>query len=311
MIEVMTALAFSMFENKGVYALLLGSGLSRAAQIPTGWEITLDLTRRVAALEGMNPQPDWAAWHQKRFGEPPSYSKLLDALSNTAAERRSILHGYIEPSEDDLETGARRPTKAHHAIARMVRDGYVRVLITTNFDRLLENALREAGVEPTVVKSADDLAGAVPMAHARCFILKVHGDYLDTRLRNTDAELEFYDDAQNWLLDRIFDEHGLIICGWSGDWDVALRAAISRTPNRRYPTYWASRGAPSETAQDVIRHRGGRLITIDDADGFFTGLQQKTRNSRDNCTPTSSYRRSPGRDRQTLSRQERASYPSC
>jgi hypothetical protein len=40
MIDPPTALAFSLFENKGVHALLLGSGLSSAAQIPTGWEIT-------------------------------------------------------------------------------------------------------------------------------------------------------------------------------------------------------------------------------------------------------------------------------
>jgi hypothetical protein len=38
-------LAFSLYENKGVFAVLLGSGLSRAAEIPTGWEITLDLIR--------------------------------------------------------------------------------------------------------------------------------------------------------------------------------------------------------------------------------------------------------------------------
>jgi hypothetical protein len=42
-----TQLAFSVYESKGVYALLLGSGLSRAANIPTGWEITLDLIRRI------------------------------------------------------------------------------------------------------------------------------------------------------------------------------------------------------------------------------------------------------------------------
>lgn len=33
-----TQIAFSMFENKGVYAVLLGSGVSRSAGIPTGWE---------------------------------------------------------------------------------------------------------------------------------------------------------------------------------------------------------------------------------------------------------------------------------
>jgi hypothetical protein len=43
MIEPVTSLAFSVYSGKGVYALLLGSGLSRAAQIPTGWEVTLEL----------------------------------------------------------------------------------------------------------------------------------------------------------------------------------------------------------------------------------------------------------------------------
>lgn len=264
-----------MFENKGVYALLLGSGLSRSAQIPTGWEITLDLTRRVAALEGVTDQSDWAAWHLSRFGEPADYSRLLDALTGTAAERRAILHGYIEPSGTDLETGARQPTLAHHAIARLVRDGYVRVIITTNFDRLMENALREAGVEPTVIKSEDDLAGAIPLIHARCVVLKVHGDYLDTRLLNTNVELEIYTDAQNRLLDRIVDEHGLVVCGWSGDWDTALRGALARAPNRRYPTYWASRGLVSAAAQELIDHRGARLVPISDADTFFSTLQQQ------------------------------------
>ena len=48
MIDPSTALAFSVFENRGVFALLIGSGVSRTAQIPTGWEVVLDLTRRVA-----------------------------------------------------------------------------------------------------------------------------------------------------------------------------------------------------------------------------------------------------------------------
>jgi hypothetical protein len=39
--DPLTQLAFSVYENKGVFAVLLGSGLSRAAEIPTGWEITL------------------------------------------------------------------------------------------------------------------------------------------------------------------------------------------------------------------------------------------------------------------------------
>ncbi len=150
MIDPSTALAFSVFENRGVFALLIGSGVSRVAQIPTGWEVVLGLTRWVAALEGVLDQVDWAASHQERFGEPPNYSKLLDALAQTAEERRSILHAIIEPSAEDLAEGRRTPTRAHRAIARLVRDGFLRVIITTNFDRLLETALQLRPAVPTV-----------------------------------------------------------------------------------------------------------------------------------------------------------------
>ena len=275
MIDPTTALAFSIFENKGVYALLLGSGVSRAARIPTGWEVTLDLIKRIAALEGVVDKADWAKWYAEKYGAEPSYSGLLDQLASTTDERRSILHSYIEPSKEDLAEGRRVPTQAHHAIAKLVRDGFIRVIITTNFDRLIENALRETGIEPTVIKSVDDLKGAVPLTHSKCFVVKVHGDYLDTRIRNTDQELTSYSPEMDNLLDRIIDEHGLIISGWSGDWDAALRGAISRAPNRRYPLFFTARGEPSQIATDLIGHRSGRLIKIDNADDFFEGLERK------------------------------------
>src|SRR5262249_61967407 len=61
--DVLTQLAFALFENKGVFAVLLDSGLSRAAEIPTGWEVTLDLIRRVALAQGTVDQPDWPKWY--------------------------------------------------------------------------------------------------------------------------------------------------------------------------------------------------------------------------------------------------------
>ncbi len=261
-----------MVENPGVYALLLGSGISRAAEIPTGWDVVVDLTRRVAAAEGVTDAADWPAWHRERFGSEPSYSELLDGLALTPAERRSVLHNYIEPTPEDLEAGRRVPTRAHEAIARLVRDGFVRVIVTTNFDRLLETALSAVGVEPAIIKSADDLAGASPLQHTRCMILKVHGDYLDNRILNTEEELAGYPPAYDRLLDRILDEYGLVIAGWSGEWDPALRAALTRAPNRRYPTYWASRGAPGQQATELLAARQGTAIPITDADGFFTRL---------------------------------------
>ena len=188
-------------------------------------------------------------------------------------ERRSILHRYIEPSDQDREEGHKLPTTSHFAIADLVQAGYVRVVITTNFDRLLENALRERGVEPTIVASVDALKGAEPLTHTKCYLLKLHGDYKDARILNTEAELAAYPSEYDALLDRIFDEHGLIVCGWSGEWDDALRSAILRIRSRRYSAYWAVRGEPTDRAKELIAHRDARLVRIDDAGSFLSSIR--------------------------------------
>ena len=163
--EAVTRLAFSIYGNQGVYALLLGSGLSRAAGILTGWEITLGLIRRVALAQGEPDQSDWAAWHRGKFGAAPNYSDLIGQLGPSPHERRAILDAYVEPSEEELRQGRKMPTRAHYAIANLVHSGFIRVIITTNFDRLLENALRAVGTEPTVLDSVDAIPGADPLVH--------------------------------------------------------------------------------------------------------------------------------------------------
>ncbi len=273
--EAINLVAHSVFSNKGVFALLLGSGLSRSAEIPTGWEITLDLIRQIAAMEGDDASEDPERWFIENKKEQPDYSSLLNTLPGTADERQSILSSYIEPSDEDREEGRKLPTKAHEAIARLVEKGYIRVIITTNFDRLLENALQKLGIEPVIISSDDDVKGAPPLAHGRCFIIKLHGDYLDTRIKNTHTELETYSKEMNKYLDQIFDQFGLITCGWSGAWDTALRNAIIRCPTRRFSTFWALKGNTTKEADELIKKRDAQTIEIKDANTFFDQLAEK------------------------------------
>ena len=88
----------------------------------------------------------------------------------------------------------------------------------------MENALGERGIAPTIVSTVDGLAGAEPITHSACYILKLHGDYKDARILNTESELNSYPEPYDRQLDRILDEHGLIVCGWSGEWDRALQS---------------------------------------------------------------------------------------
>ena len=274
MIDPVHALAFSVQSNRGVYALLLGSGVSRASGIPTGWEITLELVRKLAALHSDNPEPTPESWYHEKYGKEPEYSDLLDQLTGTPAERQQLLRGYFEPNEQEREEGLKQPTEAHRAIAALAAQGYVKVILTTNFDRLIENALRDAGIEPTVLSSPDHVQGALPLVHTPCCVIKLHGDYLDTRIRNTPSELQTYPPEFEEVLAQIFDEFGLIVCGWSAEWDEGLRNSIYRSKSRRFTTYWAARGELKESAGRLISHRRAEIVPIDDAEKFFQTLRE-------------------------------------
>ena len=275
MIDPVHSLAFSIQANRGVYALLVGSGVSRAAKIPTGWEITLDLIRKLAKLHGETSDPEPEHWYREKFKQEANYSDILDALAKTPEERQQLLRAYWEPNDTEREEGEKKPTAAHHAIAALAAQGFIRVILTTNFDRLVETALTDEGVVPTILSSPDQVQGALPLIHTRCCVFKVHGDYLDTRIRNTPTELDQYPPEFDQLLDRIFDEFGLVVCGWSAEWDGALRSALIRAPSRRFTTYWAVRGELSDKAQQLISHRRARVIPIEDADAFFQTVQQQ------------------------------------
>ncbi len=275
MIDPMIGLAFAVYSNKGAYAVLLGSGISRASGIPTGWEVVLDLIRKVAKLEGEDCEPDPADWFRKKHGEEPEYSMILDEIAKTPAERQQLLRGYFEPTEEERDQGLKLPNPAHKAIARLVAAGYLRIIITTNFDRLIEKALEEVGVAPTVISTTDQLTGALPLAHSGATVIKLHGDYLDTRIKNTEQELTSYDVTLNRLLDRLFDEYGLIVSGWSGEWDAALRAAIERCPSRRFTTFWATRSPLREKAKGLVTHRQAVLLQIQDANHLFEAMWEK------------------------------------
>lgn len=275
LIDPLVSLVFSVYSNKGVYALLLGSGISRAAGIPTGWEVVIDLIRKVAKLEGEDCEPDPAGWYRTKHSKEPDYSKLLDEIVKTPTERQQLLRRYFEPTDEERKQGLKLPTKAHRAIAQMASTGYIRVIITTNFDRLTERALEEAGVTPTIISTADQLVGAIPLAHSGVTVIKLHGDYLDTRIKNTGQELATYDKEMDSLLDRVLDEYGLIVCGWSGDWDTALCSALERCPNRRFSTYWTTMSGLSEKGRRLVEHRRATVVTIKDANHLFESVREK------------------------------------
>ena len=49
----------------------------------------------------------------------------------------------------------------------MAKEGYIRVILTTNFDRLLEQAFEAEGVTPQVISHESAIAQATPLVHCK------------------------------------------------------------------------------------------------------------------------------------------------
>lgn len=264
-------LAFALRSNPGGYALLLGAGTSMGAGVPSAWGVQEELIRRLGLAEGQDVAEPFG-WYHERYGKPSTYDDLLAALTHTPEERQALLRGFFEPTEEEREAGLKAPQAAHQAVARLVSTGLVRIILTTNFDRLIESALRAEGVEPTIAASPSDIAGLAPLHTLRSLVVHVHGDYLNpTSMLNTAEELGSYPAELDRLLDRVFDEYGLIIAGWSAAWDTALRNALSRCPTRRFATYWIDPHPLGVHAANLLTQRQATWVHAT-ADDFFGRL---------------------------------------
>lgn len=278
MVKPIESLAFAVHTSPRQFALLIGSGVSSAAGILTGWKITLDMVKQLAVLRGAGTLNDVEAetWFFDNYSTEPSYSFLIEKLARVPATRRDFLHTYFEPTEEERERGEKAPTEAHKAIAELAKNGFFGVIITTNFDALMEAALTTEGVSYYVVSDERTAKGAPPLSqlNGRVLLVKANGDYRDEAILNTASELDQYPQSLASLLGRILDEFGLIVCGWSGEYDTALRNLVLSTTSRRYSHYWSAFTAPTDRANALIRHREAEVVVGKSADEFFHELRE-------------------------------------
>lgn len=269
------ALAVSMQSAKGAFAVLLGSGVSDPAGIPSGWQLTRLLLEKLATLDGGPLPTDLEAWFADSFGQDATYSNVLEACATSPGLRSDLLHAYFEPSDEDRVDGRKVPTRAHEAIASLARRNYVRVILTTNFDRLMEQALAAENVTPQVISAPDQIAAMRPLMLAPLTVVKINGDYMSLATKNTSHELASYDERLRELVDRILGDLGLIVSGWSGEYDPWLRDRLRSMARSNYPLCWTYRGRIRGQVTPLLDELGALRIKVDDADTLFGTLDER------------------------------------
>jgi len=262
-------IAFALNNSRRRYALLVGSGISQDAGIPTASEITDDLIQQIAGKQikrGQKPQ-DW--YKDRHKGKEPTFASLFEEIAPSEKDRAGILNQFFEPDKK-IE-----PTEAHLCIARLVKDGIINVIITTNFDPLLEKAITEVTKKKPVVITHNSDEQFMEVGGDHCRIVMVNGNYKETDLKLTPEDLKNYDDKLARYLNRIFEEFGLVICGWSGTHDTALVNILTANRIRRFAIFWCSRDSPEKIPIEIKSNLHLSTVGIRSANDFFSDLKSK------------------------------------
>jgi hypothetical protein len=149
----------------------------------------------------------------------------------------------------------------------------VRVIVTTNFDRLIEASLDDLGVRWSRVTNEAEIETAQPREVAQVFILKLHGDYGSIDMRNTTDEISILAPGVADELRSILRTHGLVIVGYAGS-DEAVAATL-RSIRPRLGLYWAVRGQASEVQSEILSAVAGWTVPIESADAFAADLERR------------------------------------
>ncbi|CCH88519.1 conserved protein of unknown function [Modestobacter italicus] len=248
---------------------LLGAGASAAAGVPTAARIVDDLLLRLYAADfqqvRQNLDPgDPAVMARVRahydgangippLGSPADYSAAFQAAMPDAEVRRHYLRQLF---------AGRMPCFGQRLLGAAVAAGAADLLITTNFDDLIERAVTEAHTArrsgPARLLSVSALESRRRASTAVAddewpLLIKLHGDFREMALKNLDSELRDQDTTLRRVIVDSSRRFGLAVAGYSGrDQSVMSMLADSLQPDAWPAGLWWLTRDPGSLQASVI-----------------------------------------------------------
>lgn len=254
------------------FSFLLGSGASASSEIPTGGVLA---EKWYKELEEILTEEDLKAWQEEEKKEGEEKSGLGDP--ERYAEFYSPIYqkrfGHCpEEGYNELEEimGDKDPSLGYFILAQIISKPPNNIVLTTNFDNLLEDAVRSYTNKIPFVAGHEFLADYIPSNTKRPVILKLHRDLL-LHPRNTKKETRELPEQWKKNLRNILSSSTLIVLGYGGN-DGSLMDFLKELPStKRGDIYWCVRKEEELTTQikEVLKKDSDRVVLIKDFDEFM------------------------------------------
>jgi O-acetyl-ADP-ribose deacetylase len=192
----------------GEHVPFIGAGVSKEAGVPLATDICDHIRQQLQRAHQELLDDEWARQHLNWDDMGRRYGKCLE-LYGTSEDRVNYFRRLLQN---------RRPAFAHHALALlMANDKLSRNAMTTNFDKLLEQAFVEQNIrecQAIRMPAEAEFWGPEP---DKCYLFKLHGDYDTHNILNTRDETHLVPEFFNDMARETFRSRGLLALGSAGN----------------------------------------------------------------------------------------------
>ncbi|RFS33951.1 MULTISPECIES: SIR2 family protein [Acinetobacter] len=269
--ELLKHLAASLKDAKedGGAILLVGAGISVSAGIPPAQKLMK------IAIDNF---PNYFTEEVKRQSiENLSILQYNDIMSKLSpAHRKEIFQWHIQGNEARSIPKAKL-NFAHLTIAELLKQGYIKRILTTNFDPLLINACYMVGMYP--LPAIYDL-GSVDQINPELFddpcIIYLNGQHAGQVQRNTSSQLNIHDPILQKVVVSTGCKSPWIVAGYSGENDPLMDALNELRPFNNW-LYWLEykeQVLQKESHQFLENDEECKVIYGCDADSIFLQINK-------------------------------------
>lgn len=253
------------------FAFFLGAGASKQSGIIIANEMIRHFKEQIIAqccpdeFKTDDEKKDWLAEQDWYKADGSEYCKCFERFEPKEIGRQRYIEKIIEKAA---------PSFGYVVLANLMASEHINTIITTNFDDLVYSACTTfTGLRP-IVYAYGLLASEMRFTAKRPKILKLHGDYLYSTLKNTDSELDSQDPNMIRQVRQVLSEYGLIVVGYGGG-DESVMKVLSDISERN-DLYWCiHRGAKiNADVEKLLRDKRGYLVEIDGFDEMMNEVRR-------------------------------------
>ena len=243
------------------YCFVLGAGASRASGIRTGEELMREW-RNYLLEKGMSYIEDCARelelsdedykyiFEEEHVMKNDDYFTLFDLRF---AGKPNVAYAYLE---DEMKE--KYPSYGYYPLAMLLSNTENKLIITTNFDSLMEDALYTYTFKHPLVVGHESLASYIVNDTRHPVVAKIHRDLLFQPL-NRKKDMNKLKDEWEKPLRSALSRYIPIVVGYAGG-DRTFMSLLKEIDLNGI--YWCHLGEPSEDIKEIVGKHNGYLVKI-------------------------------------------------